>query len=99
MPLRRSQAIPSLRAISLQVLPHASQKNNQIGRKRLAACKLRIELGGLPDIRGPLPARAKWKHKKRYQRLRNQVRALETQVNRHVFRKQIAVRTFAYHIV
>jgi hypothetical protein len=77
---------------------YLSQKQNTVTRKRLAACKLRIELGGLPDIREPLPARAKWKHKKRYQRLRNQAQALETQANRHVFRKQIALRTFPYHI-
>src|SRR5262249_23661158 len=33
---------------------YASQKYDQIGRKRLAACKLRLELGGWPDIREPL---------------------------------------------
>jgi hypothetical protein len=76
---------------------YASQKHDQIGRKRLAACKLRLELGGLPDIREPLPPKPKWNHKKRYQRLRNQVQALEAQANRR-FRKQIDIRTFAYHI-
>src|SRR5262245_38546306 len=77
---------------------YASQKNNQIGRKRLAACKLRLELGGWPDIREPLPPKAKWKHKKRYQKLRNPAQALETQANRTRFRKQIDIRTFAYHV-
>jgi hypothetical protein len=32
------------------------------------------------------------------QRLRNQVQALETQANRTCFRKQIDIRTFAYHV-
>src|SRR5215813_2354957 len=35
---------------------YASQKYDQIGRKRLAACKLRLELGGWPDIREPMPS-------------------------------------------
>ncbi len=53
---------------------YASQKYDQFGRKRLQASKLRLtQLGGWPDIREPLPPKAKWKHKKRYQRLRNQV--------------------------
>src|SRR5262245_10873807 len=39
---------------------YASQKNNQFGRKRLAACKLRLELGGWPDIREPMPSKPKW---------------------------------------
>jgi hypothetical protein len=34
---------------------------------------------------------------KRYQRLRNQVQELEAQANRR-FRKQIDIRTFAYHV-
>jgi hypothetical protein len=39
----------------------------------------------------------KWKHKKRYHDLRNHVQALETKANRR-FRKEIDVRTFAYHL-
>jgi hypothetical protein len=74
-----------------------SQKQDSATRKRLAACKLRLELGGWPDIREPLPPKAKWKHKKRYQRLRNQVQALEAQAKQTRFRKHIDIRTFAYH--
>jgi hypothetical protein len=78
---------------------YASQKHNQFARPRLQAAKLRLtQLGGWPDIREPLPPKAKWKHKKRYQRLRNQVQVLETQANRTRFRKQIDIRTFAYHV-
>jgi hypothetical protein len=78
---------------------YASQKYDQFGRKRLQASKLRLtQLGGWPDIREPLPPKAKWKHKKHYQRLRNQVQELETQANKTRFRKQIDIRTFAYHV-
>jgi hypothetical protein len=35
---------------------YASQKNNQIGRKRLAASKLRLQLGSWPDINEPSPS-------------------------------------------
>jgi hypothetical protein len=60
--------------------------------------KLRLKLGGWPDIREPLPPKPKRKHKKRYQRLRNQAQALEAQANQTRFRKQIDIRTFAYHV-
>jgi len=62
------------------------------------AAKLRLKLGGWPDIREPLPPKAKWKHHKRYQKLRNQIQELEAQANRTRFRKQIDIRTFAYHV-
>jgi len=55
-------------------------------------------MGGWPDIREPFPPKAKWKHKKRYRRLRNQAQALEAQAKRTRFRKQIDIRTFAYHV-
>jgi hypothetical protein len=77
---------------------YLSQRESSQGRKRLAACKLRLELGGWPDIRESLPPKIKWKHKKRYQHLRNQIQALEAMANRTPFRKQIDVRTFAYHV-
>jgi hypothetical protein len=75
-----------------------SQKQNTATRKRLAAAKLRLKLGGWPDIRDPLPLRAKWKHKNHYQRLHNQAQVLEAQANQTRFRKQIDIRTFAYHV-
>src|SRR5262245_43623384 len=77
---------------------YLSQKQKSASRKRLAAAKLRLKLGGWPDIREPLPPKAKWKHKKRYQRLRNQIQALEAQAKQTRFRKQIDARTFAYHL-
>ena len=77
---------------------YASQKYNQFGRKRLTAAKLRLKLGGWPDIREPLPPKPKWKHHRRYRRLRNQVQELEAQPNRTRFRKKIDIRTFAYHV-
>ena len=78
---------------------YASQKNNQFARPRLQASKLRLlQLGGWPDIREPLPPKPKWTRHKRYQKLRNQIQELEAQANRTRFRKQIDIRTFAYHV-
>ena len=77
---------------------YLSQKQNTATRKRLAAAKLRLKLGGWPDIREPLPPKAKWKHRNRYHRLRNQVQELETQAKQTRFRKQIDIRTVAYHV-
>jgi hypothetical protein len=77
---------------------YLSQKQNTATRKRLAACKLRLKLGGLPDIREPLPPKAKWEHRKGYQKLRSQAQALEAQANQTRFRKEIDIRTFAYHV-
>jgi len=36
--------------------------------------------------------------KKRHQKLRNQVQALEAKAKQTHFRKQIDIRTFAYHV-
>src|SRR5262245_24211302 len=77
---------------------YASQKNDQTGRKRLAAAKLRLIMGGLPDIREPMPPKPKWKHKKRYQRLRNQAQALEAIANTRRFGKPLPTQLFAYHV-
>jgi hypothetical protein len=77
---------------------YASQKNNSKGRKRLRACKLRLELGSLPDIREPLPPKPKWTRRRTYQRIRSEIQALEAKAKQTRFRKQIDIRTFAYHV-
>jgi hypothetical protein len=78
---------------------YASQKNNQIGRKRLAASKLRLlQLGGWPDIREPLPPKPKWTRHRTYQRIRNEIQALEATANSRRFRKPIPTQLFAYHV-
>jgi len=77
---------------------YASQKNNQFARPRLAASKLRIQIGSWPDINEPIAPKPKWKHKRRYQALRNQVEALETQAKQTRFRKSIPTQLFAYHV-
>jgi hypothetical protein len=77
---------------------YLSQKQKSASRKRLTAAKLRLKLGGWPDSNAAIPIRAKWKHKSRYQRLRNQIQALEAKVKERRFRKDIDIRTFAYHI-
>src|SRR5262245_31054492 len=56
---------------------YLSQKQKSASRKRLAAAKLRLKLGGWPDIHEPLPPKEKWKHKQSYQRLRHKIPAIE----------------------
>jgi len=78
---------------------YASQKNNQIGRKRLAASKLRLlQLGGWPDIREPFPPKPKWTRRRTYQRIRNKIQALEVKAKTRRFRKPLSTQLFAYHL-
>ena len=77
---------------------YASQKNDQIGRKRLAACKLRIELGGLPDIREPSPPKGRWKHHRTYNKACKQLDKLETPIKTRRFKKPLSTKLFAYHV-
>src|SRR5215470_12668116 len=78
---------------------YASQKCDQFGRKRLQASKLRLtRLDGWPDIRKPLPAKPKWTRRRTYQRISKEIQALEAQAKQTRFRKQIDIRTFAYHV-
>jgi hypothetical protein len=77
---------------------YASQKNNQIGRKRLQASKLRLQLGGLPAICEPMPSKPKWTRRRTYQRIRTEIQALEAQAKRRHFRKPLAIQLFAYHV-
>ena len=67
-------------------------------RKRLSAAKLRLKLGSWPDIREPMPSKPKWTRRGIYQRIRNEIQALETKAKQTRFRKQIDIRTFAYHV-
>jgi len=46
-------------------------------------------VGGLPDINEPLPAKLKWKHRKRYQALRNQIHNLEASIKGYRFEKPL----------
>jgi len=79
-------------------LTYASQQQDVITRKRLSAAKLRLQLGGLPDINEPLPAKLKWKHRKRYQALRNQIHNLEASIKGYRFEKPLSTKLFAYHV-
>jgi hypothetical protein len=66
--------------------------------KRLQASKLRLGLGGLPDINEPIAHKAKWKHRGTYQRVRDQVRALEMAIGSRRFRKPLDIRILAYQM-
>jgi hypothetical protein len=77
---------------------YTSQRQDSKGRKRFKAAKLRLELGGLPNNKEALPAKRKWAHRRRYQRLRSQVQALEAAIKPKRFGKLIDIRIFAYHL-
>jgi hypothetical protein len=77
---------------------YVSRQRNSQGRKRLAAARLRLTLGGLPDINEPMPRKRKWQHRRTYQRLHNQAQQLEAPIKTHRFRKRIDTSVFAYHI-
>jgi len=77
---------------------YASQKYDQIGRKRLAACKLRLELGGFPDVCEPMPSKPKWTHRRTYQRIRNEIQALEAKTRRRRFKSPLSSQLFVYHL-
>src|SRR5262245_24407359 len=78
---------------------YASQKYDQFGRKRLQASKLRLtRLDGWPDIHEALPAKPKWTRRRTYQRISKEIQVLEAQAKQTRFRKEIDIRTFAYHV-
>src|SRR5262245_31386303 len=77
---------------------HLSQRQNSRGRKRLQACKLRLDLGGLPDVNEAIAPKARGRHRRTYQRLRGQVQALETAIGSRRFHRPFDMRIFAYHV-
>lgn len=68
------------------------------GRNRLRACKLRLELGGLPGVNETIAPKAKWRHRRTYQRVRERIRALELAIGSKRFPKPLDTRIFAYHV-
>ncbi len=79
-------------------IQYASRQRDHNGRKRLAASKLRLQLGGLPDITEPLPAKPKWTRRRTYQRITKEIQALEANTKTQRFRKPLSTQLFAYHI-
>ena len=77
---------------------HMCQRQSSRGRKRLRACKLRLDLGRWPDVNEALAPRARGKHHRTYQRLRGRVQALETAIGSKRFRRPLDTRIFAYHV-
>jgi hypothetical protein len=45
-----------------------------------------------------MPSKPKWTRRRTYQRIRNEIQALEAQAKQTRFRKEIDIRTFAYHV-
>src|SRR5947207_3354635 len=58
------------------MMPQQSRR----GRNRLRACKLRLELGGLPGVNETIAPKAKWRHRRTYQRVRERIRAIGDRV-------------------
>ena len=77
---------------------HMCQRQSSKGRKRLKACKLRLELGGLPDTEEAIAPKARGRHRRTYRRLRGQIQALETAIGCRPFRRPLDIRIFAYHV-
>jgi hypothetical protein len=67
-------------------------------RKQRAACKLRLELGGLPDINEPIPPKPKWKHRRTYNKARKELDKLEAPIKAYRFNKPLSIQLFAYHL-
>jgi hypothetical protein len=65
---------------------------------RSGAYKLRLQLGGLPDICEPMPSKPKWTRRKTYRRIRNEIQALEAQAKTRRFKKPLSTQLFAYHV-
>src|SRR5262249_19219793 len=79
-------------------LSYASRQRDHNGRKRLIACRLRLQLGGLPNINELMPPKAKWTRRRTYQRIRNEIQALEAKARTQRFKKPLSTQLFAYHI-
>jgi hypothetical protein len=45
-----------------------------------------------------MPSKPKWTRRRIYQRIRNEIQALEAKAKQTRFRKEIDIRTFAYHV-
>jgi hypothetical protein len=65
---------------------YLSQKQKTVANA--SAAKLRLKLGGWPDIREPMPSKPKWTRRRTYQRIRNEIQALEAQAKQTRFRKE-----------
>jgi hypothetical protein len=79
-------------------LSYASRQLDSITRKRLAAAKLRLNLGGLPDINEAIAPKAKRKHRRSYNKARKHIDRLEAPIKAYRFRKPLSTQLFAYHV-
>jgi hypothetical protein len=79
-------------------IQNASRQRDHNGRKRLAASKLRLKLGGWPNIEEPLPPKPKWQRKHTYRRITNKIQALERKAKTQHFQKPLDTKLFAYHV-
>jgi hypothetical protein len=75
----------------------ASQQCDSNGRKRLTASKLRLKLGGCPDITEPMPAKPRLTRRRTYQRIRMKFNPSK-KVKTTRFKQHLNSKLFAYHL-
>jgi len=79
-------------------LRYASEQRDNITRKRLSAAKLRLSIGGWPNITEPLPPKPRWTRKRTHKRITKQIQVLETQASARPDTKPINIKLFAFHV-
>jgi hypothetical protein len=75
---------------------YISQTKGYRSRPLFQACKLRLELGTIPQTGQKIPARAKGKHRRRYHRLRSMIESLERKAKPRPTRPD-DYKVFAYY--
>jgi hypothetical protein len=76
---------------------YVCQRQSKLGRKLLAAAKLRIKLGGLPNRLDTIAPKAPGKHHKQYYQARERIERLEMKARRSRL-KPFDTRYFRYHV-
>lgn len=76
---------------------YLSQRQSKAGRKLWKAAKKRIEINAIPRPFDSIPPISRYKHRKRYAQLVEQIQQLEAQA-RHSTIKGFDIRTLAYHL-
>jgi hypothetical protein len=79
-------------------LQYASRQLDSIGRKRLQASKLRLSIGGQPNLTESPPPKPKWQHHRTYYKARKQLDSLEAPIKTYRFKKPLSAQLLAYHI-
>jgi hypothetical protein len=74
------------------------QTLDRIGRKRFAASKKRLLMGGLPDTGEPIPPRRRLQFRRTYQRDCKALERLESLLRGRTFQKRLDTKVFRYYV-